>query len=327
MAIFSYSFIVENYTKNSKICSEQELQEIAKLCDTDENASDLCSIFCSKDVYTIEQCYQQHKHKKLVFKANTTVYGKVIVKSLESPDNFDTFDENPSEFNKSVKTLLKEKYEMENWSQKESLETEAQRRSFWNVINTNEYVFSEKYKEEKIFTPIIGKCTNFLVSKKLSILDNAKTKYFNTKRKLHVAMNIVKLVEKLDNLGLSYCDFKMVNIGWDKDDMSMKVIDADNIRFKSKIEGQRCDKSEDCFQKMGCSSKCTKDKVCQLLSSNIQYVCSYIFLHPKQKTGLLATASEKLKNVIIQCKRFGFDDLKMVHDAIRQELKDRKRPK
>ena len=293
-----------------------------KLCNHEENESELCSTICSKKRYLIQRCYTQHKHKKLVFRARIKLYGRIIVKSLESPDNYEKFNEDPKEFNSSVKRLLKDHYLMENWTQKGSLETVNQKRSFWKALNTYEYIFSEKYKDEKIFAPVVGKCSNFLVSKELAILRTSFRKNYGLRRQLQLAMNIITLVEKLDNLGLTYCDFKLANIGLDTDDNLMKIVDADNIRFKNKIEGQECAKDEDCFQKMRCSSKCTSDKVCKLQSSNIQYVCGEIFLQGNNRGGLLGHSSEKLRNILAQCKQLKFNDVNLIKDAINQELQD-----
>ena len=302
-------------------CKTEELEKIAGLCETDRG---LCAAFCRPgDSFRIERCFRGHSQKTLVLKANVTSYGEVILKYLEPADNF---TREPDEFRERVKSLLKENYRMENWI-RESPETEAERRSFWTAVNSKELVFSQKYKNDKIFAPIFGECRHFYVAKKLDTLDSRTVAYFSRKGKLELALKIVDLVEKLEEKGLSYCDFKMDNLGLDENDGLIKILDADNVKFKSSIRGgEVCRKNGDCFHQWGCRSICTLFGKCQLQTSNIQYVCNSIFFHkmPSKSNGLIETpqTSGRLMNVLYQCSQPGFDDVKVVKEAIEMELQN-----
>ena len=308
-------------SKLQRQCKKDEVMKISQLCDNNESVDHLCSMFCSKDLYNIEHCYRHHKQKQLVVRTNISSYGRVIIKNLEIPDNF---SKDPIQFNERVTNLLKNNFSMEHWTKKEPLETEIHRRSFWAGINSMEYVLPEKYKDEKLFAPVLSRCSTFLVSERLQVLNFPQRKYFH-RQKLELALRIISLVEKLDKLGLSYCDFYLNNLAWDPKDKVLKIIDLDNIRFKSKIEGQKCKWSKDCFQLLGCKSLCTKAKVCSLRSSNIQYACNKIFLNGVKimsVPGLLNTerTSSEMMEVLDTCSQFGFKNVTFVKEALNMEM-------
>ena len=118
----------------------------------------------------------------------------------------------------------------------------------------------------------------------------------------------------------------MDNIGLDEDDL-IKILDADNLKFKSRIEGTKCEKNEDCFNLYGCKSNCSENGKCKMHSTNIQYVCDSMFLHGTTKTssGLLGnneTSSSQLMDVLEHCSQLGFNDVYLVKNAIEKELQD-----
>ena len=67
---------------------------------------------------------------------------------------------------------------------------------------------------------------------------------------MKLSLKILALVQKLDDLNLAYCDWKIQNIGYDEKDDLIKIIDADDLKWRNEIEGVDCDK--ECYGKYGC---------------------------------------------------------------------------
>ena len=330
--LISISFIIVVITFNSEQlnfvakygCTDYSVKSaLAQLCDEVKNGihanSDLCQSLCEEELRNDVSCLGFHFQKDFVFES-----GNLIFKSFDSDLEIDELLlEQPEKFVRSVKRYLMRKFNMkadDKIVQKlrflsDSVDPfefngEGDSIDFWHSIHSSEFVWATLLAGKNVVAESAGICGNFYAVRKLQTFSagNLKAKSGN----LELALNFLSLMERLEGEGLTFCDIKMDNFGWDERSRSLAVIDADHIELGVKVTSGWCQTDADCEGSLRCHFKCDRVRNrCEMVTSNLQLICRDLFLfwqrdRAPDRPGLLTSipVSGSLMDVVRKCSRF-----------------------